>query len=145
MDAEMRQRFREHREVKVFRILIAVLAGLSFASIFAAVFGWIVMLLWNWLMPSIFDLKEITYWQAFGITVLSKILLSAHNGIPHHGKYHSDEIHSKVDERWHRWLGVESKEFCLDHFSPEDLKYYKDFWREEGEKAFEEYVKNVKK
>lgn len=54
------------------------------------------------------------------------------------------EIHSKVDERWHRWLGVESKESCLDHFSPEDLKYYKDFWREEGEKAFEEYVKNVK-
>jgi hypothetical protein len=40
------------------------------------VFGliWVVMALWNWLMPAIFDISEITYWQAAGLLLLSKIL-----------------------------------------------------------------------
>lgn len=37
-------------------------------------FGWIVMLLWNWLMPEIFGLAQITYWQGWGLLVLSSIL-----------------------------------------------------------------------
>lgn len=37
-------------------------------------FGWIVMLLWNWLMPEIFGLKKLTYWQAWGLLILSCIL-----------------------------------------------------------------------
>lgn len=32
------------------------------------------MLLWNWLMPSIFGLIEINIWQAIGINFLSTIL-----------------------------------------------------------------------
>ncbi len=32
------------------------------------------MLLWNWLMPSIFGLTDISIWQAIGITFLSAIL-----------------------------------------------------------------------
>ncbi len=36
--------------------------------------GWIVMLLWNWLMPDIFGLKRLTYWQAWGLLILSTIL-----------------------------------------------------------------------
>jgi hypothetical protein len=39
-----------------------------------ALFGWIVMLLWNWLMPEIFGLKTLNYWQAWGLLVLSCIL-----------------------------------------------------------------------
>ena len=30
--------------------------------------------LWNWLMPEIFGLKAITFWQAWGIIFLSGIL-----------------------------------------------------------------------
>ena len=36
--------------------------------------GWIVMLLWNWLMPDIFGLKRLTYWQAWGLLILCHIL-----------------------------------------------------------------------
>jgi hypothetical protein len=36
--------------------------------------GWVVMLLWNWLMPDIFGLKRLTYWQAWGLLILSHIL-----------------------------------------------------------------------
>jgi len=42
-------------------------------ALFFAV-GGIVMLLWNGLLPEIFGLKSITYWQALGLFLLSRIL-----------------------------------------------------------------------
>jgi hypothetical protein len=36
--------------------------------------GWVVMLLWNWLMPEIFGLKPLGYWQAWGLLALCTIL-----------------------------------------------------------------------
>ncbi len=38
------------------------------------VIGVVVMLLWNYLMPVLFGLKAITYVQALGLFLLSKIL-----------------------------------------------------------------------
>ncbi|MBK6526662.1 MAG: hypothetical protein IPG07_14625 [Crocinitomicaceae bacterium] len=38
----------------------------------------VVMLLWNWLMPTLFGLTIITFWQALGILILSKILFGGH-------------------------------------------------------------------
>ena len=35
----------------------------------------IVMLLWNWLMPAIFGLGVISFWQSLGLIVLSRLLL----------------------------------------------------------------------
>ena len=32
------------------------------------------MVLWNWLMPSIFNLPEITFWQACGLQLLATLL-----------------------------------------------------------------------
>ncbi len=49
---------------------------LIFVILFAVVFSLAVMLLWNWLMPVIFKLPSINYWQALGILVLSKILFT---------------------------------------------------------------------
>lgn len=47
----------------------------------AALVTWILMLLWNWLMPAIFDLITISFWQAAGILILSKILFGGfHTG-----------------------------------------------------------------
>jgi len=51
--------------------------------------GWVVMLLWNWLMPDIFGLKPLTYWQAWGLLVLSHILFKGF-GSGHHGNGRSD-------------------------------------------------------
>ena len=39
-----------------------------------ALFGAVTMALWNWLMPAIFGLPEIRFWQALGLLVLSHIL-----------------------------------------------------------------------
>jgi hypothetical protein len=43
---------------------------------FLALFTYVVMLLWNWLVPELFSGPVVTYWQTLGILVLSKILLS---------------------------------------------------------------------
>lgn len=40
----------------------------------------VVMLLWNWLMPLLFGLTMITFWEALGILILSKILFGGHWG-----------------------------------------------------------------
>jgi hypothetical protein len=54
-------------------ILIAPLAVLAMAA-FMALGSEIVLLLWNWLLPPLFGFHQITFWQAFGILVLSRIL-----------------------------------------------------------------------
>jgi hypothetical protein len=40
----------------------------------AIVFAFPIMLLWNWLIPEIFKLNEIGFWQAFGLSLLSSLL-----------------------------------------------------------------------
>ena len=35
------------------------------------------MLLWNWVMPIIFRLPEITFWQACGLQLLATILFKS--------------------------------------------------------------------
>lgn len=39
-----------------------------------ALFSWITMLLWNVLMPAIFNFSVITFWQALGLLVLARLL-----------------------------------------------------------------------
>ena len=51
---------------------------LIIAGVFLA--GYIVMGLWNWLMPLLFGLKLITYCEALGIFVLAKILFGGFRG-----------------------------------------------------------------
>jgi hypothetical protein len=63
-----------------------ILMGIGFGILGIGLFflcGWVVMLLWNWLMPDIFGLKRLTYWQGWGLLVLSHLLFkgfgSGHN------------------------------------------------------------------
>lgn len=37
------------------------------------------MLLWNWLMPILFGLTKITFWQALGINIFTSILFKSSN------------------------------------------------------------------
>lgn len=49
-------------------LIILILAILAFPTLW----------LWNWLMPVIFGLPTITFWQALGLNVLSSILFKTH-------------------------------------------------------------------
>ena len=75
-----------------------------FAALFVTIFGFVVMLLWNWLMPALFGWRLIGFWQAIGILVLSKILFGGFHG--RHGR-HMYWRH-RMTERWERALKVVS-------------------------------------
>ena len=54
-------------------ILAVLLVAFIVDLIFAAPFMW----LWNALMPEIFGLVKISFWQAFGLEVLAGILFGS--------------------------------------------------------------------
>jgi len=62
----------EDRSLPV-KILVGIGLGILGMGLLA-LFGWVVMLLWNWLMPDLFGLKHLDYWKAWGLLVLCTIL-----------------------------------------------------------------------
>lgn len=80
----------------------------------AAVGGGVVMLLWNWLMPTIFGWRAVTFWQALGLLALCRILFG---GV---GRHHfprrswSPEARSRfraaIHRRWGMGLGGSAPE-----------------------------------
>jgi hypothetical protein len=71
------------------------------------VFGLIVMLLWNWLMPVLFGLARIGYWQALALLILSKILFGGFRG--HWGG--GMRGRQRMFERWERMTPEERERF----------------------------------
>jgi hypothetical protein len=67
-------------KVKVHGVLRRVLKIVLFAALAVPLFGFVVMWLWNWLMPALFGLHVISFWQALGLLILSKILLTGFHG-----------------------------------------------------------------
>jgi hypothetical protein len=121
---------------KVIRIIGMVFAGIAIAVLFALAFGLVVQYLWNFLMPGLFGLRAITYWQAFALVILAKIFFGAFGS--HHGGYRYD------GPRWWKKWGYHAHNYNYMDIPREDLRYYKTFWAEEGRKAFDEYVKRAK-
>ena len=55
----------------------AIAAFLGMIAIVIVLLGYPLMMLWNWLMPVIFGLPEITFWQAIGLNLLSTVLFKS--------------------------------------------------------------------
>ena len=85
--------------LRVLAIAGFAILGLIVAAVLALLFGLVLMVLWNWLMPIIFGLPVITFWQAWGLVVLSHILFKS---FPHHNhnKRHDEEWKRKFRERF---------------------------------------------
>lgn len=58
----------------IIRILGVMLLNLVLWTPFSLALAWPVKLLWNWLMPLIFGLPAISFWQAAGMMLLVNIL-----------------------------------------------------------------------
>jgi len=71
------------------------------------IFGFIVMSLWNWLAPAVFGLHAITFWQALGMLVLSKILFGGFRGRPGGGGH----WRRRMKERWEQMTPEEREKF----------------------------------
>jgi hypothetical protein len=71
---------RNHNSVqKVINILSIISLVFLVAVALVVVMAGPVWLLWNWLMPDIFGLPEITFLQALGMLVLSNFLFKSTN------------------------------------------------------------------
>jgi len=106
--------------------------GICAAAFFAVIFGAAVKLLWNWLMPEIFGIVKITFAQAVGLVVLSRLLVGGwHRG------HHDNKNHKTGHDHFHKLLNLEFNDF------PEDIrlnrKNFIKFWDERGKQSFEEY------
>jgi hypothetical protein len=95
---------------RIGKIILMVLGGLCLAVVLAFVFGWIVMLLWNWLMPAIFGVTTITFWQAWGLVVLTHLLFKTG-----HGSKHDHDDHFHHNRSWKQTF----KEKMRKHFGEE--------------------------
>jgi hypothetical protein len=56
---------------------ILLIVGIMILAVM--LFGGPLMVLWNWLMPTIFNLPEIGFWQACGLQLLATILFKTIN------------------------------------------------------------------
>jgi hypothetical protein len=88
-----------------------ILRGLKFALfalLFLTVFGFVVMSLWNWLMPSLFGWHHIGFWQALGLLILSKILFGGFRGgsPQRHWRWRR-----RMMERWEQMTPEEREKF----------------------------------
>ena len=112
-----------------------IILGVIGVTAFAFLFGAVVMLLWNWLMPAIFHLGVITYWQAVGIAILGRLLF----GSLHHGGSHNNGKHVYVP--WKHKSHMSDSNNCKDYFHGSKWNHYDQYWNEEGEQAFNDYLK----
>jgi len=98
------------------------LMPIGFLAIVAG-FSAIVMLLWNWLMPAIFGLVSISFWQALGLLILSRILFGSFGGGQKmFGAMHR-RVHCDATPFLKKWMGMtpeQKKEFFnkrMEHLS----------------------------
>lgn len=109
-----------------------VIGGIALAILLAFIFGYFVMLLWNWLMPALFGLPVINFWMAFGIIILSRLIFGGFgHGHPQKRNHHD------------RYYGSKFRNRCRPPFEKHNKwRYYEDYWKEEGEEAFNRYIEN---
>ena len=82
-----------------------VLKFAVFGTLAVGLFTWATMLLWNWLVPALFAGPVVTFWQALGLLVLSKILFwSMGKGGHSHGGHWRNHYWKQ------RWTGMTPEE-----------------------------------
>ena len=102
-----------------------VILGIVGVAALITLFGFVAMWLWNALMPEIFGLATLTYWQAVGLLILSKLFFGGFGG-GGSNKKHSKKKRYKCDDN------------SKNDFSKWEL--YDKYWEEEGDQAYREYI-----
>jgi hypothetical protein len=93
---------KRNRMLRILKFAPLAIVGVA---VFGFLFGWVVMSLWNWLMPTLFSLHPITFWQAIGLLFLSRILLGGFRG----GR--GGHWRHRMKERWETMSPEEREKF----------------------------------
>lgn len=100
---------RRSRFGKAVLILICITA-------FVMLFSFIVMSLWNAILPAVLGVKVITFWQALGILVLSKILFGGFGGFHRKKEQFRNRFRQKMMDK-------------LAAMTPEEKEKFKNEWK----------------
>lgn len=106
----MTNKFCFGRGIRVVLLVALAVAGFSF----------VVMGLWNWLMPALFGLRAIAFPEALGLLVLSRILFGGFHRRPGFGGH----WRARMAERWEQMTPEEREKFRqgmrgrCGHFEP---------------------------
>ena len=107
--------------------------GLGGAVLLGLLFGNVIMWLWNWLMPKLFGLGTIGFWEALGLFALMRLLIGFG------GSGRSDDGDSRKQKKnKHKHSCSEEKE------DEKSWKYYDAWWEEDGKAAFRAYTERKK-
>lgn len=131
MEKQMEDKAK-HYVTKAFKVFAIIV----FCTVLFLLANYVLMRLWNWLMPELFNLPMITYWQALGILIMAKIIFGFGGGKGGGDK----KKHHKKSKRHFRAFencGPVRRDFS-------DWGLYDEFWKEEGEQAFKTYVEKRK-
>jgi len=91
---------KKYRFLKVLKVAL-------FGALAVAVVTFVLMSLWNVLMPAIFALHSISFWQALGLLVLSKLLFGGFRGFSGGGP----RWRRRMLERWEQMTPEEREKF----------------------------------
>ncbi len=80
---------------------LAIIAGL----------GVIIMLLWNLLIPAVFGITAINFWQALGLFILARLFFGEIMGRKFKMGMGMHSHHNPVREKWTQMTAEERKEF----------------------------------
>jgi len=89
------------------------------AGVLIILLGYIVMLLWNELVPTLFNGPVLTFWQSVGFLILMKILFHNH----HLGRWHGHGWHPSYHRHWKQRF-----EARLAAMSPDEKEKFKEEW-----------------
>jgi hypothetical protein len=95
--------------------MLKVLKGIALIAVVTTVLGFVVMGLWNALIPELFHGPMLTFWQAIGLLLLSHILLRGWGPWRHTHGWRHDRWRKRFEER-------------LASMSPEEREKFKSEW-----------------
>jgi hypothetical protein len=84
-----------------------IVLGIFITIVFIGAVGEGVHELWNWLAPSLFGWRQISYWQAIGLLVLCRFLFG---GFGSRG-FHRPSLRRGMAERWANMTPEEREKF----------------------------------
>lgn len=125
---------KKSRGPKLFMFFL-IFVGLAFSL------GMILMLLWNTLMPKIFGVSEITYFQGVGLLILSKLLLG---GVSMKSGGNQSISQAQMKSAFKEAL-TEAKQADSPYDDTDEAdQVYEQWWQDEGEAYFDKYMNTLK-
>jgi uncharacterized membrane protein YbhN (UPF0104 family) len=127
-ESEFQHNVTERVTRRVTDIVTKAVMFVIFGAMAIFICGEAVQLLWNWLMPALFHLPIIGFWQAVGLLFLSWLLFGGRRGFGGRAYGYRRRWRHRMRERWEQMTPEEREKFrqglhsCWGRVTPPDTK-----------------------